>query len=111
MSYSKAYKIKNKIINYIEDSGTYDRNTKDKISAKLKEMGYRVVSGTPKCNDRGGTLLTSEANNYRYCIVEFKNDKGVYYGVTTYMYFDFPLINALLEFPVYGETKVIGILD
>lgn len=111
MSYTKAYKIKNKIINFIEDSGTYDATTIDNINTTLKQMGYRVVSGVPKCNDRGGTLLTTDANNYRYCIVEFESSKGIYYGVTTYMYFDFPIINSLLEFPVYGETKVIGILN
>lgn len=111
ISYTKAYKIKNKIINYIEDSGNFEKQTQDKIKATLKEMGYRVVRGKQQCNDRGGTLLTRDSNSYRYCVVEYENDKGVYYGVTTYMYFDFPLINALLEFPIYGETKIIGILE
>lgn len=111
ISYTKAFKIKNKIINYIEDSGSFDKATQERIAATLKETGYRVVAGVPKCNDRGGELLTREANNYRYCVVRYTNDKGTYYGVTTYIYFDFPIINSLLEFPVYGETKIMGILD
>lgn len=111
ISYTKAFKIKNKIVNYIEDSGSFDKKTQERIAEMLKGTGYRVVAGNPKCNSRGGEVLTKEAGNYRYCVVKFENEKGTYYGVTTYLYFDFPIINSLLEFPVYGETKVIGILD
>lgn len=111
ISYTKAYKIKNKIVNYIEDDGNFGKETQDQIKSSLKQMGYRVVRGKQKCNSRGGTLLTTDSNSYRYCVVEYQNDKGVYYGVTTYMYFDFPLINTLLEFPIYGETKMFGILE
>ena len=106
LSYSKAFRVKNNIINIIESDG-YD---KTKIDSMLKEIGYRVVKGqTSVCTDRRGNgklLAGSTRGNYRYCVFEYTTSRGKFYGVTSYMYFDIPLIENMLEFPIYGETKV-----
>ena len=131
-SYTKAFKVKNRIISIIEKNE--DIIIKNGISGvipeielTLKDAGYKIVSdNNGKCKkaleDR---FLDSEqtykpiytgSTTYRYCIAEFSNynkpgaiKKGRYYAVITYMYFEIPLIGAHLEFPVYGETKVLGI--
>lgn len=116
LSYTKAFKVKNRIVNIVEKYGGYNNDAKAEIEANLSEIGYRVNKGEacttrfPKTNDT--KILTDPANsNYRYCIEEYDaGEKGKYYGVTAYMYFEIPLIGKTLEFPVYGETKTMGLL-
>ena len=106
LSYTKAFRVKNNILNSVEKNNGYNQ---EEIDALLSEVGYRVNSqGMQNCEvlGKGGVVLNT-ASNYRYCIVKYTVTHGVYYGVTAYMYFDIPLINSLLEFPVYGESKVI----
>jgi hypothetical protein len=106
LTYSKAFRVKNNIVNIIERDG-YDE---DQINALLKDIGYRVVKNpSTVCVDRrgdGNILARSSLGTYRYCVIEYTTSRGKFYGVTTYMYFDIPLIESYLEFPIYGETKV-----
>ena len=111
LSYSKAFKVKNRIVDIIEKYEKYDSSAIDEIASTLKEMGYRVSKGSndcPKRNDKDS--LTLNTNTYHYCVYEYDTPKGKYYGVAAYMYFDFPIIGQSLEIPVYGETKIMGIL-
>ena len=134
-AYTKAFKVKNKIINILEKrentiikSGVTD-NIQTEIKAALEEVGYRIVlNNDVKCeNDlknrfKNGNykLVNIEKNGYRYCIAEFydgrqdavgrKEKHSKYYAVITYMYFEVPLIGQGLEFPVYGETKTFNII-
>lgn len=121
LSYTKAFKVKNKIIDIIENHdgeiGTtiLKRNVEDEINSKLSEIGYRISSNNT-CNTDGrfsdGTILTkNNGSTYRYCIYKFHTSKGDYYGVVSYIYFEIPIIGAKLEFPVYGETKTFTELD
>lgn len=107
LSYSKAYKVKNNIVNSIEKNEGFN---KDEINSMLSSIGYRVIKGKATvCSDKRGNgklLTTNTQGNYRYCIFEYTSGRGKFYAVTSYMYFDLPLIENLLEFPIYGETKV-----
>lgn len=116
ISYSKAFKIKNRIVEMIENHTTYDRELEEEIDIMLGTLGYRVntysLNNCPTrakaVNSRGEE--TGEAINgsskYRYCIYKYNTERGTYYGVTTYMYFDIPLVSELV-IPVYSETKTI----
>ncbi len=111
LTYSKAFKVKNRIVDIIEKYETYDSKAIEEITASLSEMGYRVNTSNKGCPERNGkTSLTATVNAYRYCVYEYSTTKGKYYGVAAYMYFDFPIIGQSVEFPVYGETKIMGIL-
>ena len=33
--------------------------------------------------------------------------KGEYYGVTVYVHFDIPIVGYFLNFPLYGETRIL----
>lgn len=128
MSYTKAYRIKNSIVNLIEReelSSTAPLDPvvfNDKAKALFATMGYRIVSGQArKCASRKSDvkydtvtiIAQSEPGSYRYCVIKYtKYDKEVqinrvFYTVTTYMYFDIPLVSNMLEFPIYGETKAM----
>lgn len=111
LTYSKAFKVKNRIIDIIEKYEDYNSNAIAEISESLGEMGYRVNVSGRDCPIRNGkTAITAATSNYRYCVYEYTTSKGTYYGVSAYMYFDFPIIGESLELPVYGETKIMGIL-
>lgn len=132
-SYTKAFKVKNKIINILEkygddaitESGNLKRNVKNEIEDNLSLIGYRIRKTGEKssCQDyftkhnlKEDTkyLVSDEANksaDYDYCIAKFDTTKGSYYGVVTYMYLDLPIIGSKISIPIYGETKVMGLVN
>ncbi|HHW69459.1 MAG TPA: hypothetical protein GX747_03895 [Tenericutes bacterium] len=107
LSYSRTFKIKNKIIDIIEKYEGYNASAANEIEELLSNMGYKVNAyGKQKCDtSSGGEALNDYSSNYRYCVIEYSSSRGVYYGVTAYIYFEIPLLNNVLEFPIYGETK------
>ena len=130
-AYTKAFKVKNRIISIIERNettvitkGINNSAVITEINSALKDAKYTVaMNNDTKCsaalNKRFGNqnqtynVVNTGTNSYRYCVAEFYDDNspmhGRYYAVITYMYFEIPLINKKLEFPVYGETKTMGI--
>lgn len=120
MVYTKAFKVKNKIIDIIEyyDGDVVTGNNslktapKTEINSKLGSIGYRIATGNQNncgsnrfTDKKGGILVEKNNSNYRYCIYKFEESRGTYYGVVAYMYFEVPIIGAKLELPIYGETK------
>lgn len=107
LSYTKAFKVKNMIVSTIESNNGFTEAARKEIDANLKTMGYRInKNGIQTCDmsDMGDKSLTN-SNSYRYCVIEKTTSKGYYYRVTSYMYFDLPVIGNKMEFPVHGETK------
>ncbi len=126
INYSRANKIKNKLLNYVANYAekysniegnnitTIDINDPkfvEGIESELASVGYRRNKGLTmenKCTKEksGGTPLTG-SQNYHYCIYAYETERGYYYGVETFMYLDIPIVGYTLEFPLYGETRVI----
>ena len=128
-AYSKTYRIKTKIVDIMEKykghENVYDE-AKYEISEYLYSIGYRRnKNATQKCpdpkknvldknddfhSDSSYKRLNEQSENFHYCVYEFDSgvglNRGKYYGVLVYIYFDFPIIGDLLEIPVYGETEV-----
>lgn len=110
--YTKAYKVKNQIINIIEEHhGDLASATPD-INNYLGSVGYRV-GGTARCPE-GSIAATSD---YRYCTARIVQTSGAeggssyYYRITTYMYLELPIIESFIQIPVSGETKTFGIIN
>lgn len=114
MSYTKAFKIKNRIVDIIEENGCYSEDatctSKDEINEILKDAGYRVTNSVPKCESiKGATTLTINSNYFNYCVYKFETtNRGSYYKAAAFMYYEIPVIGVHMQFPVYGETKVMG---
>ena len=119
LSYTKAFKIKNRIVDIVEENECYNEggcNSINQINTVLQEAGYRVKNGPSECSkiDRlndlpTGATVYESVNNYRYCVYKVPTSRGgYYYGAVAFMYFDLPLGFGTMEFPVYGETKVMG---
>ena len=122
LAYSKAYKVKNKIIEIIESNngdivardGYLKDNVKTAIATELSSVGY-LVSTAPnddKCgNDSSrGECHNLNTDNFNFCVCGPNNSSksGKTYEVITYVHFAFPVIGDLLMFPVKGETKILG---
>ena len=122
LSYSKAYRVKNRIIEIIEKYEVYDENVANELNPDLNNAGYNTSNPT-KCEairsdlvnaDNGRyedakLLANSNTYGYDYCVFESKNsDNGNYYVVVTFVRFEFPVIGDVLTFPVYGETKILN---
>ena len=120
MAYSKAYKIKNRIIEVVEKYETYDPIVQATLDEELRKAGYIVATANQvedKCED--GNLNTSE---YLYCIYKECKicddsskcvvgecvEENRHYVVETFIHFNFPVIGNMLTFKVKGETKILG---
>ena len=132
LSYSKAFKVKNKIIEEIEKEAEYTNDpenaytrAKEEIERWLRSgndgrgIGYRInnnVGGNNNCpneNAPAGSTIENitDTNDYEYCVYRItqnvSNDNKrqiVYYRVITYMYFDVPIVQDLIRIPVRSET-------
>lgn len=138
LTYSKGYKIKNRIVEIIEKYGEYEMYDQygknlitEEINPDLSIAGYNV-SAPKKCNSIRNNLVNGEnakydanklSNNlnrygYNYCVFEWCNQKnssnecidkkGKYYVVVSFVEFKIPIVGEFMSFPIYGETKILG---
>ena len=118
LGYSKAFKVKNYIVNEIEKNEGYDDNLQGDIDAWLGQVGYRLNAGINRVNCptvNGQAAINNRQSDYQYCIYRFdstnRSKSSTYYRVVAYMYFDVPIINDLIRIPVSGETASITTIN
>lgn len=139
VSYVKAFKVKNKIIDLIEENeGNCDPNkSSDCVSAihnYMHEIGYHNATGadTKWCTELPHAVNSDCCDQARgYCISEIRvstakkvkvdgterivGETKSYYRVLTQVEIEIPIINKLMEnirvFQVTGESKTIKIRD
>lgn len=129
INYTRASKIKNRLVNYVEtyaenslssnngDVAFFDnREFLTDVDLLLSKVGYKPKdsinryqsSCTTDPNKIGnGMLMSNYSTNYDYCIYAYQTSRGYFYKIVTYMYFDIPIIGAQLKFPISGETRTI----
>lgn len=132
INHSKAFAVKDEIINIIQNQPSINI---EKIADYLKTSGYRTTGNCPNGNDwkgytrDGGESLGGDA---AFCIKEnnvaasFKEDletlcqehgcyvasggdypEMVYYDVILFYQLDIPIISSIMQFKIYGSTKVL----
>lgn len=131
INYTKAFNVKDKIINELERNGGVKNysNAKDyalsNISEYMREVGYRT---TGKCDDKvydygcntDGTCLDINDNSrYAFCLKEVKaNDTYAhanseefpyisYYKIQVFYQLDLPVIRQMFNFNIKGDTKLL----
>jgi len=118
IGYSKAFKVKNRIIYILEKYEGYTAVAQTEINASLRDIGYPIAANNRQCPspaamgaDRTVYGGSPAGMDYHYCIYEYENigtqGKGHYYGVITFMHFDIPLIGNYLQFQVRGKTRTM----
>ena len=111
ISYSKSYKLKNYIINEIEEAGSFESSDSDALDEYFKDVGYNVSRSNNSCpnitnntNGCGGNIYDG---GYEACIYKCGTNH-TYYKVITFMRFDFPVVGNSLKFKVEGETRTFN---
>ncbi len=129
INYSKAFNVKDKIINEIERNGGIKNisntdntdETINNITSYLSEVGYRTTGSCEGyeygCNRNGKCVSNSSGSNYSYCLTEVKADKNYknaiqgefiyvsYYKVKVFYQLDLPVLHQLFGFNIKGDTK------
>lgn len=111
MSYSKAFKVNNRIINAIEKYEGYNTLAAEKIDDYLLNIGYSFDT-KGECPIRNGYVASDDLNpDYRFCVYAYPEEtrahNGQYmtFGVVTYIYIDVPLVGDYFRLPVYGVSN------
>ncbi len=126
VNYAKAFRIKNHIINMIEENEGYKDSSQQKISDYLVSQGYIARGECPKTiesedgedadweeplciNSYNATDGLCNACIYRLAVNNSNelNACASYYKVVTFFNFDLPVINVLTQFKVKGDSKLI----
>ena len=118
VNYTKAFKVKNKIISTFEE---YEGNCPAggecmrKIEEYMRSVGYDMTNTPSINNDRYSNYTT--ANGFIYLPVcedsetSIKENRRCYYKVVTQITIDIPIINRIMSginmFQVSGDTKTI----
>lgn len=116
VNYAKAFRIKNNVINILEQSQFQLGDSITGIDDYLASVPYNLngnSSVSSHCNDvsfgnvdkNQKTILTERG----VCIVQKSNtgDNRVYYRVTSYISIEFPFFDIYMTLPISGETKMI----
>lgn len=85
ISYGRIFRIKNALINTIEQNEGFEKKTD--IEDAAKALGYLSDVDT--------------------CYVKVSDNKGYYYKVKIFIDFQVPLIRNTIKIPVTGETRII----
>ena len=121
INYTKAFKVKNFIINTIEENDGFSKYSGSNISAEsdenlnrggstteekvyyyLKKTGYATTTiDSGKCED------PNQWYEGGYCVKKIATSNGAYYKVTTFINIEIPLIWQTFTIPIKGETKVL----
>ena len=134
MAYSKAYRVKNFLINEIELFERQDKHYFNKpllhknewdetVNKYLGNIGYPLASNYSSCPDKSEEGFTkwiwSEPGRYDYCIynkmiiTDSDNDRiyrqKYYYQVKVFMKMDLPVVGKMIRIPITSETKTYAI--
>ena len=136
INHSKAFSVKDQIINIIETEGTIDQETIDKITAFINEAGYRIEGNCPNDDNNKYQAYARDGkeastNNAAYCLKEinvadYYNDslkelcknnacittsgdypEIVYYEVIVFYQLDIPLLKDAINLKLEGSTKLL----
>jgi len=104
LNYARAFRVKNRIINIIEQQEGYTTQAANDIDTYLGDRGYIIDCDdieTKKCNN-----CTCVGRGYSYREVDAGGDQK-YYTVETYLHFKIPIIGVDFPIAIRGETRVI----
>lgn len=105
LSYTKAFKANSQIVTALEKFEGYNTLSNTEINNRLGTIGYQRGSITCPTKE-GATAISKIDNNFRYCLYKFTSGQKDYYGVLTYLYFNFPIVGDF-GVPLYTRTEKI----
>lgn len=113
LNYARAFRVKNRIINIVEQYEGYCGNTREKIADEinsyLASTGYSVSESAVE-NVKGDCLNDMGRGYCIYSNISNFSDECTarnIYTVETYMIFTIPIINVHFPIVIKGETRVV----
>lgn len=111
VNYAKAFRVKNNVINILEQSQFKLGDSIDNIDNYLRGVPYNLNGNSSIKEHCGVDFGNSNENriltNYGVCIVENGSGNKHYYTVTSYISVEFPFFDIYMTLPISGETKMI----
>lgn len=117
LNYAKAFRVKNGVINIIEQyqlSSKNDTTTIDKIDEYLVSVGYNFNNNTALINYCKNQDDSQNKSEYIYttngaCIIPRTREGTTdsYYEVLTFIHIQLPFLGINMPIPIKGETKII----
>lgn len=119
INYSKAFKVKNNVVDLIEKNEGMSERTAKEIYSYLQSEGYILKSN---CNTAEGFVgfdmedTVSGGRDALYCVKENKTETDTalnksYYTVQVFFRLDLPILGEIFTFKVSGETMSIYFAD
>ena len=118
INYSKAFNVKNNIVDLISKYEGNNCNARNKIEDYLYGVGYLVMGTCPENyyayglqgNYLGESVSGNGVKGY-YCVASEETSNTVikkqYYRVVTFFRLDLPMVGDLTTFRIKGETEAI----
>lgn len=112
--YFKSNKVNNVISNSIEKYEGYNSLAKEEIQRNLKSLGYSENkldcggNNDSNCKVGGADVINNDGiNGYcvYYCTQKIGGEWYYYYKVKTRMMINIPLINSILDLPIFSNTS------
>lgn len=114
INYAKAFRVKNNVINILEQSQFELGDSIDSIDNYLGTVSYIVNNSSSVSSHCNGVAFgnTDKAKNTvltarGVCIEKMGDGNKHYYKVTSYISINFPFFDISMTLPISGETKMI----
>ena len=124
VNYTKAFRVKNKVINILEQNEGFNGAAASKIDDYMSGVGYNVNiqgerDGIGNCKNGvcilahcAGRIGDDASSGECPTGASDKQDYRIYYSVTTYINVSVPIINRILNqdmpiFRIQGDTSTI----
>ena len=119
INYSRAFNIKNEIVNIISK---YEGDTPDSrkaIADYLNNSGYLVPGKCPESDEKGsyigydnkGDKVEGENSLSYFCIKKWSGNNSsierAYYSAVIFFRIDLPIVGSLTTFSIKGETEPV----
>ena len=112
INYAKAFKVKNKVINIIEQSEGVDYNDVSdasvigQINTYMNDIHYGINTSSVEKKCIGYDYINTERG---YCISKVENydSSASYYRVATFVTISVPIVRLEFTVPIKGETRKI----
>ncbi len=123
LNYTKAFKIKNELLTIIEKREGFtdgDDGSIAIINNYLRANNYHAQKGcsvdsygVTDLNSTSIELVTNSSKKYYYCVKKIaapasNNDAKAYYKISTFFYFNLPVLGDIFTFEVNGSTGDIN---
>ena len=108
LSYYKAFKVNNIIVNSIEKYEGLNDLAKEEINNRLDSIGYQRYDGSCKSKKEfDDTVYNRVYNDNGLCIYMANIGKSYQYAITSYMTINLPIFSEFIKIPVNTFTDEI----